>query len=151
MLPKVSKSYSMGIEQALIRYTDEWKILEARLYNWGLFCRVGGFPKLGYPTWNEIMREYMSEPGAGRISPNEIDGMHLENVISSLNVISRGGMGMGELYAFILKLEYIERGRPIRAKAEHVRHKFRCKCGERAYYYHYYGARKAVATFAGSL
>ena len=122
---------------------------EARLSNWGLFCRFGNLPGLGLTTWPQLMREFWGEPGIGITIPNELDAIHLENIISTMDVMGRDMDNYrGDLYAFILKLEYIEIGRPVQERAKHVRRKFKIKCGERQYYRHISNARDIVFTFA---
>ena len=127
---------------------DEAKRIGGRLLNWGLYIRSGGMPNLGYPSWHEIMREYWGDTGTGTNAPHEIDALHLENIISTMDTMGRSGEGIGHVYAFILKLEYAEHGRPAQAKAEHVRAKFKVRCGERTYYYRLSEAKKAVHLFA---
>lgn len=122
------------------------RIVIARLINWGLWSKYGGFPKLNYPAWIEIMREYF--PADARTMPDDIDAEHIEHVISTLNIVGRRGLGWGEVYQFILKMEYIEHGRPQIAKAEHVRHKFKQPCSDRTYRYHFYKAKRAIHAFA---
>jgi len=127
---------------------EETDLIEARLVNWALFLRHGGIPALSYVTWPQIMKQYWSEPGAHSNVVNEIDGMHLADIISTLDIAGRNGTGLGDLYAFILKVEYIERGRPVGLRAKHVSLKFKRPCGERTYYYHLAGAKLAVHSFA---
>jgi len=100
-----------------------------------MYVRTGGMPDLGYPSWHEIMREYWGDTGVGKTAPDEADALHLENIISTMDTMGRSGTGIGHVYAFILRLEYVEVGRPVEARAEHVRAKFKVRCGERTYYY----------------
>ena len=122
--------------------------LEARLVNWALFLRHGGIPALGLITWPQIMKQYWGDPGAGIWAANEIDAAYLAYIISTLDMAGREGFGLGDLYAFILKLEYIEIGRPVGQRAKHVSRKFQRRCGERTYYYHLAAAKRVVHEFA---
>ena len=123
--------------------------ITARLINWGLWNR-GGYPNLGTPAFVDIMSEYF--PQAARINPDAIDGEHIEEVISSLDLGNRNGkIGNGTLYAFVLRLEYIEYQRPREAKAEHVRHKYKRKCSERTFRYHLYNAKRAILMLSNPL
>ena len=94
------------------------------------------------------MKQYWGEPGTGATVANEIDGAHLAYIISTLDMAGREGIGIGDLYAFILKIEYIEIARPVGERAKHVSRKFSRPCGERTYYYHLAAAKKAVHSFA---
>ena len=120
--------------------------ITARLLNWGIWNNRRGLPKFNYPSYVEIMRKYF--PADGRFEPDDIDAQHLEDIISTLNVAGRGGFGWGDIYAFTLKLEFIEFGRPRESKAEHVRRKFDCPCSERTFRHHLYRAKRAVWAFA---
>ena len=127
---------------------DELQLVEARLVNWSLFLRHGGIPVLGYTTWPQIMKQFWGEPGNGAATADEIDAMHLADIISTLDVAGRNGIGMGSLYAFVLRVEYLEVGRPVGERAKHVSRKFKRRCGERTYYYHLAAAKNAVNAFA---
>ena len=122
-------------------------LITARLLNWGLWSNTGGYPNLGIPGYTEILREYF--PQVVRISPDAIDAEHIEYVISSLDLGNRNDMiGSGSLYAFVLRLEYIEYERPRSLKCEHVMRKHSRPCSERTFRYHLYNAKKAVDTLA---
>lgn len=123
--------------------------ISLRLVNWGLWSRTGGIPNLNYPAWIDIMRDYF--PADTRITPDSNDAEIIENVISTLNIAGRRGMGWGEVYQFILKMEYVEYGRPQSLKADHVRYKFKHPCSMRTYRYHLHGAKEAVYKFSGPL
>ena len=120
--------------------------ITARLINWGLWNNTNCYPNLGYPAFVEIMSEYF--PSATRINPNEIDAQHIEDVISSLDLAGRGGIGWGEIWAFVCRLEYIEFERPRSAKAEHVRLKYKRPCSTRTFRYHLYNAKRAIHIFS---
>ena len=123
------------------------EIITARLINWGLWSNTGGYPNLGIPGYTEILREYF--PQVVRINPCSIDAEHIEYVISSLDLGNRNDrIGMGTLYAFVLRLEFIEYERPRSLKAEHVRRKHSRPCSERTFRYHLYNAKKAVELLA---
>jgi len=127
--------------------TSTDRIITARLLNWGLWSKTGGYPNLGIPGYTEILREYF--PQVVRINPDAIDAEHIEYVISSLDMGNRNNhIGNGTLYAFILRLEFIEYERPREAKAEHVRRKHKRPCSERTFRYHLYNAKKAVELLA---
>ena len=127
---------------------DELELIEARLINWALFLRHGGIPMLGYITWPQIMKQFWGEPGNGVAVANEIDAAHIADIISTMDVAGRDGeWKKGDLYAFVLKIEYIEIGRPVEERARHVRTKFKRRCGERQYYKHLAKAKTAVNAF----
>lgn len=118
------------------------RIVIARLINWGLWSRFGGIPKLGYPAWIDIMREFF--PADCHTIPDDLDAQHIEDIISTLNIAGRRGMGWGEVYQFILKMEFVEHGRPQKLKAQHVRGKFKQPCSVRTYQYHFYRVKRAI-------
>jgi hypothetical protein len=128
---------------------DEW---EARLINWGLWHSVDNtFRRLDYPRWYEILKKFYGIESSG-LQLAELDAEHLEDIISTLDMAGRGGFGWGTLWAFVLKLEYIE-GAPYRhptlsQKAKDVSRKFCRPCSERSYQRHLYNARCAVFEFA---
>ena len=127
---------------------EETDLIEARLINWALFLRHGGIPALSYVTWPQIMKQYWDGTDDRATCSDEIDAMYLADIISTLDVAGRDGIGLGSLYAFILKIEYIEIGRPVGERAKHVSRKFSRPCGERTYYYHLASAKTAVHSFA---
>ena len=128
--------------------TEANKLITARLMNWGLWSR-GGMPALGYPAWYEVMHDYF--PSAIRLSPDSNDAEHIEYILSSLNLGALKGIGLGDLYLFICKLEYKEIERPRESKAEHVRRKYQLPCSERTFRYHLHGAKKAVYLLANPI
>ena len=128
---------------------EELELIEARLVNWALFLRHGGIPALSFITWPQIMKQFWGDPGNGAALTNEIDAMYLADIISTMDIAGREGRWeKGDLYAFILKIEYIEIGRPVEERARHVRTKFKRRCGERTYYHHLANAKTAVHSFA---
>jgi len=120
---------------------DDNELVTARLINWGLWVR-GGMPYLGYPAWTDIWHGYF--PSKVHITPDCDDAEHIEYIVSSLDIAGRGGLGLGDIYAFICRLEYVEIERPRMAKAEHVRRKYNVPCSERTFRYHLYNAKRAV-------
>jgi hypothetical protein len=90
-------------------------------------------------------------PQATHITPNDIDAQHIEDIISTLDIAGRKGMGLGEIWAFVCRLEYIEYDRPRSVKAEHVRRKYNRSCSERTFRYHLYNAKRAIYVFASPL
>ena len=125
------------------------EVIRARLINWGLFGRFGGIPKLGYPAFIQIMQEYF--PSDHPMLPDSIDAMRLDYIISTLNMAGKDDCGRGDLYQYILLMEYKERERPQSDKAKRVSQKFRCRCASSTYRAHHAKARKAVALFAEPL
>lgn len=118
------------------------RIVIARLINWGLWSRFGGIPKLDYPAWIDIMREFF--PAECYTIPDEIDAQHMESIISTLDIIGRRGKGWGEVYKHILLMEYRDFGRPQEAKAENIRDRFKTRCSIRTYQYHFYRVKRAI-------
>ena len=114
--------------------------LDGRLLNWGR-CYRDKDTKLGYPTRVPFMQfASKSELMA------ELDAAHIENIISSLYM---GGLGRSELYAFILKVEYIKKpDSHVSGRASEVRKEFHCPCAERTYYYHLAKAKQVIELFA---
>ena len=125
-----------------------------RLSNWGRWCASGGDLVQGYTTWGELLKQFLGEHG-NRITIDELDALKLEFVISTLDMRGRDGTGLGELWAFCLRLEYVERStntqRPQSLRAKHVSRKFKRPCAARTYRKHLYNARKAVFLLAEPL
>ena len=122
----------------------------ARLTNWGIWSRIGGFPKLGTPAYVEIMRDYFPS-GDDHITPNNKDAEHIEEIITTLDIAGRHGLGWGDIYRLIFKMEFVEHGRPQSVKADHIRWKFKQPCSERTYRYHWYRAKKVIYFLADPL
>ena len=125
-------------------------IITARLINWGLWNK-GGYPNLGTPAFVDIMSDYF--PQDTHITPDSIDAEHLEFVISSIELGSRGDI-LGDvcgIYPLVLKLEFIEYERPRELKAEHIRRAHNVKCSERTFRYHLFNAKKTVNLLANPL
>jgi len=121
-------------------------LVTARLLNWGLWSNVNCYPHLGYTAFVEIMKDYF--PQATRINPDDIDGQYIEDILTDLNMGGIKGVGDGQLFRFVCKLEFVEFERPRESKAEHVRRKMKRPCSERTFRYHLYRAKKAIHTFA---
>jgi len=123
----------------------------ARLTNWGVWSRVGGFPNLGTPAYVEIMKDYFPDKSP-KVTPNNADAEHLENIITTMDIAGRNGFGWGDVYRLILKMEFIEHGRPQSLKANHVKRKFELKSyAERTYRYHFYRAKQEIYYLADSV
>jgi len=132
-------------------YTKEAEdVILARLTNWGIWSKIGGFPNLGTPAFVDIMNEYFPSDRIP-ITPNNQDAEHLESIITTLDIAGRRGMGWGEVYRLIFKMEFIEHGRPQSVKADHIRWKFKQPCSERTYRYHWYRAKRAIHLLADPL
>ena len=127
---------------------DANELVTARLLNWGLWSR-GKVTDLDYPKWYEIFSRYL--PTANHLSPDGIDAAHIEYVLSSLNLGALKGIGLGDLYQLVCKLEYVEHERPRELKAEYVRKRFKLPCSERTFRFHLYNAKKAVYMLANPL
>ena len=119
---------------------------EARFINWRLWSKTGAMPDLDLTTWDEIFN--MVE---GRLSADEIDAMRIEYIVSTLDIAGRRGFNLGELWAFCLRVEYLEYGRPIEERAKHVSRKFNRPCGKWAFYKHLTNGKNAVIALAGPL
>ena len=126
--------------------TEADRLVTARLINWGLWNNTNCYPHLGYPAFVDIMKDYF--PSITRINPDDNDAMHIEYILSSMDVGSRKGICWGEIYMFVCRLEFIEFERPREAKAQHVRLKYQKPCSERTFRYHLYNAKKAIHLFA---
>jgi len=122
---------------------------EMRLRNWGNWCRSGSHPGLGYSTWGQILKQFLGEQSR-RVMIDELDAQIIEDTISTLDMVGRDGFGWGHLWAFCLKVEYVERSdshqRPQSERAKDVSRKFQRPCAARTYRYHLYNARRAVFT-----
>ena len=118
-----------------------------RLGNWGRWCRSGNNLVQGYTTWGELLKQFLGEH-ANRITIDELDAMKIEYVISTLDIVGRDGIGWGEIWAFCLRVEHVERSdnqqRPQSLRAKHVSRKFNRPCASRTYRKHLFNARKAV-------
>lgn len=129
------------------RYAKQTKDEEihARLCNWGRWLRYDPGQSLGYPTKSPFV--FSPRAGGGLIA--DLDAEHIEWIVSSLGI---SGLERGELYAFVLKVEYAERPEHamphVSQRAADVKDRFRCPCAERTYYHHLAKAREAVHTFA---
>ena len=124
----------------------ELETIHVRLLNWGKWLRYDDtLAKLGYPTQAPFV---FSPRKGGTIA--DPDAEHMEFVVSSLMV---SGFGDGELFAFILKVEYAERPEhmlgPVVVRARDVSRRFRRPCSERSYYRHLTRAKIAVHHLAG--
>ena len=144
----------MTIEGAKLKKKLNGQEQEVRLVNWGRWHRHDDtLARLAYPTWPQIMRLYWPAPGGPAVA--ELDAEHLEHVISTLDIAGRGGFGWGELYAFCLRIEYIERPtdkqRPPSERARFVREKFKRPCAVRTYHHHVQNAKRAVFALAGPI
>ncbi len=125
-------------------------IVLGRLVNWGIWSKVGGYPNLGTPSYIQIMRDYFPSDD-DRITPNNKDAEHIENIITSLDIAGRRGLGWGDVYRLIYKMEFVEYPRPQSAKAEHIRAAFNHPCSERTYRYHWSRAKRIIHFMADPL
>lgn len=124
--------------------------VKLRLANWGIWSRIGGFPKLGTPAYVEIMRDYFPSDRVP-LTPNNKDAEHIEYIISTMDIAGRRGLGWGDIYRLIYKMEFVEYPRPQEAKAQHVRKAFGCKCSGRTYRYHWYRAKRKIHVLSDPL
>lgn len=124
-----------------------------RLINWARWANTDHSIQ-GYPTWDEIWSEYIKR-GGNSFAIAEIDAMCLEYVISTIDMVGRKQdpdmMHFGCLWAYILKLDYLYAPRPLRAKAELVRFRFRRSFSERSYQRHALRAKDVVFILADPL
>lgn len=123
----------------------EADLIHGRLLNWGrCFPRNRPDAKLGYPT----KVSFVELPSKSFLVA-ELDGQHIEDIVSSLYV---SNLGRATLYAYILKVEYIEKpDSHVSVRAKEVKKHFKCPCGERTYYSHLENAKKMVRLFAESI
>jgi len=89
-------------------------LTEVRLTNWGRWNQLRGIPNLDPPSFTQLMSEYF--PQDVFIQPDLHDAMHLEDVISTLDLTGRGIFEEGDasMKAYILRLEFIERDKSAR-------------------------------------
>ena len=123
---------------------------EMRLVNWGRWNRSGSNPNLDYTTWGEIFSFYLGAPSKQMV--NELDAQVIEHVVTTLDMSGRAGeFPWTELYAFVLRLEYMERSddnqRVQSERAKDVSRKFKRPCASRTYRKHLYNAKRAIFTF----
>ena len=126
--------------------------IETRLVNWGRYNQLRGIPNLNPPSFTQLMSEYIKQDIF--IQPDVNDALHLEEVISSLDLAGRSIFDEGDasMKAYILRLEFIERSRSARqANMERYQRHYGKSICDRTYRRHYNNAVKMVEKWCNPL
>ena len=122
---------------------------ELRLVNWGRYNKLRGIPNLDPPSYVQIMSEYFAQDVF--IEPNLADAMHLEHLISTLDMAGRNGFGDGDIHAYILRLEFIQRERPRELKVKKYQRDFKTSICDRTYRRYVHAATEMVNRWSNPL
>ena len=126
--------------------------IETRLINWGRWNQLRGIPNLNPPSFTQLMSEYIKQDIF--IQPDVNDALHLEEVISSLDLAGRSIFDEGDasMKAYILRLEFIERDKSARqANKERYERKYSKSICDRTYRRHYNNAVRMVEKWCNPL
>ena len=134
------------------KFADKWNgdTIHTRLVNWGTYLRLDNtFSKLGYYD----QQPFIFAPRKGHLIA-DLDAHWLEFVVSTL-FIRDDFSETGSRAAFLLRVEYAERGEDeqphVSQKAHDYRAKYNCRCGRSSYYNKIKEAKRMVRMFAGPI
>ena len=134
------------------KFADKWNgdEIESRLKNWATYLHIDNtFSKLGFPD----QAPFVFCPRKGHLVA-DLDAQWIEDIVSTL-FIRDDFTPVGSQKAFLLRLEYAERGEknqpPVSQKAHDYRAKYQCKCGRSSYYDKLKEAKRMLRYWAGPI